>query len=48
VRRADDWSKDIDPILDKIAAQGLHSLTEVERSMLEKARKRMTGNSPQA
>ncbi len=34
-------SKEVDPILDKISAQGLHSLTESERKILEVARKRM-------
>lgn len=31
----------VDPILDKISSKGLHSLTEQERQILEKARKRM-------
>lgn len=31
----------VDPILDKISAKGLHSLTEREREILEKARKHM-------
>jgi membrane associated rhomboid family serine protease len=31
----------VDPILDKISAQGLHSLTEREREILEKARNRL-------
>ena len=39
------WSHDIDPILDKIAAHGIQSLTDAERSMLEDARKRMLGGS---
>ena len=38
-----DWSREIDPILDKIAAQGIQSLTEAERSALERARRRMGG-----
>ncbi len=43
--RGHDWSHDIDPILDKIAAHGIQSLTDTERSLLEKARKRMLGGS---
>jgi len=34
-------SEKVDPILDKIAAHGLHSLTDAERKILETARKRM-------
>lgn len=34
-------SKEVDPILDKISAQGLHSLTERERKILDKARSKM-------
>jgi rhomboid family protein len=34
-------SREIDPILDKIAAHGIHSLTERERKLLEAARARM-------
>ena len=34
-------SKEIDPILDKISAQGIHSLTEREKKILEAARARM-------
>jgi membrane associated rhomboid family serine protease len=34
-------SKKVDPILDKIAAQGIHSLTDAERKILEAARKKM-------
>lgn len=34
-------SKEVDPILDKISAHGIHSLTEQERKILEAARKRM-------
>jgi len=34
-------SREVDPILDKISAQGIHSLTERERRILEKARARM-------
>ena len=36
---ADDFiSKEVDPILDKISAHGIHSLTDKERKILEKAR----------
>ncbi len=34
--------KEVDPILDKISAQGIHSLTARERETLEKARRKMT------
>ena len=34
-------SKEVDPILDKISAQGIHSLTERERKILESARQKM-------
>ncbi len=34
-------SKEVDPILDKIRAHGIHSLTQRERDILEKARARM-------
>jgi len=34
-------SREVDPILDKISAQGIHSLTERERKILEAARARM-------
>ncbi len=34
-------SREVDPILDKISAHGLHSLTERERRILEQARARM-------
>jgi len=34
-------SREVDPILEKIAAQGIHSLTDKERKILEAARKRM-------
>jgi len=34
-------SKEIDPILDKISAHGIHSLTEREQQILEAARKKM-------
>ena len=33
---------EVDPILDKISAQGIQSLTERERKILEKARARMS------
>jgi len=38
-------SREIDPILDKIAKDGIHSLTEAERQALEAARRRMQGRS---
>jgi hypothetical protein len=34
-------SREVDPILDKISAQGIQSLTERERRILEAARERM-------
>ena len=34
-------SKEVDPILDKISAHGIHSLTEQERKILEAARDKM-------
>jgi membrane associated rhomboid family serine protease len=34
-------SKEVDPILDKITAHGIHSLTERERRILEKARSKI-------
>lgn len=34
-------SQKVDPILDKIAAQGIQSLTDAERKVLEAARKKM-------
>ena len=34
-------SKEVDPILDKISAHGIHSLTERERKILDAARKKM-------
>lgn len=49
VRRAEDESSDdfirreVDPILDKISAHGIQSLTERERRILERARERMKG-----
>lgn len=38
---ADFIEREVNPILDKIAAQGIHSLTERERKILESARARM-------
>ncbi|MDE3099210.1 MAG: rhomboid family intramembrane serine protease [Verrucomicrobiota bacterium] len=35
--------QEVDPILEKISAQGIHSLTASEREILEKARAKMTG-----
>jgi len=40
-RAADFISQEVDPILDKISAHGIHSLTERERKILEKARAAM-------
>jgi membrane associated rhomboid family serine protease len=37
----DFMSKEVDPILEKISAHGIHSLTEREKEILEKARSRM-------
>ena len=37
----DFMSRDVDPILDKISKHGIHSLTENERKILEKARSKM-------
>jgi len=34
---------EVDPILDKISAHGIHSLTDREREILERAQKRMSG-----
>jgi len=34
-------SKEVDPILDKISAHGIQSLTDRERNILESARKKM-------
>jgi predicted DNA binding protein len=36
----------VDPILDKISAQGLNSLTDKERKILEAARQRMESRKP--
>jgi tRNA(Ile)-lysidine synthase TilS/MesJ len=35
-------SKEVDPILDKISAHGIQSLTEQERKVLDAARKKMS------
>ena len=40
---ADYIASEVDPILDKIAQHGLHSLTERERQTLDAARRKMTG-----
>jgi len=40
---ADFLSSEVDPILDKISAHGIHSLTAREREILEKAGKKMMG-----
>ena len=40
-RAAEFMTREVDPILDKISAQGLHSLTAKEREILEAARQRM-------
>jgi hypothetical protein len=34
-------SQEVDPILDKISAHGIHSLTEREKKILERARAKM-------
>jgi hypothetical protein len=34
-------TKEVDPILDKISAQGIQSLTDRERKILESARQKM-------
>ncbi len=38
-----DLSREVDPILDKIAQHGMHSLTAAERQKLDDVRRRMTG-----
>ena len=38
---ADFMAQEIDPILDKISAHGIHSLTDRERKILDAARSRM-------
>jgi len=44
-RDEDFISKEVDPILDKISAHGIHSLTPRERQILEMARKKMERRS---
>ena len=41
VAEGDFISREVDPILDKISKQGIHSLSERERRILDKARSRM-------
>jgi membrane associated rhomboid family serine protease len=41
VAEGDFMSREVDPILDKISKQGIHSLTEHERKILDKARSKM-------
>jgi len=41
VAREDFIASEVDPILDKIAKQGIHSLTDRERKILETARSKM-------
>jgi membrane associated rhomboid family serine protease len=41
VAEEDFMSREVDPILDKISKQGIHSLTERERKILDKARSKM-------
>ena len=41
VAEGDFMSREVDPILDKISKQGIHSLTERERKILDKARSKM-------
>ena len=36
-------SREVDPILEKISAHGIHSLTDTERKVLESARSRLSG-----
>jgi len=38
-------SREIDPILEKISAHGMHSLTDKERRLLESARSKLDGRS---
>lgn len=40
--REDFMASEVDPILDKISAHGIHSLTDRERAILEKAQKNMS------
>ena len=41
VAEGDFMSREVDPILDKISKQGIHSLTERERKILDKAKSKM-------
>lgn len=41
--RSADLSAEVDPILDKIAQHGMHSLTATERQKLDEVRRKMTG-----
>jgi hypothetical protein len=41
IPEADFISREVDPILEKISAHGLQSLTERERRVLEKARRKL-------
>ena len=41
VDKGDFISREVDPILDKISKQGIQSLTEDERKILDKARSKM-------
>ena len=41
VAEGDYISREVDPILDKISKHGIHSLTESERQILDKARSKM-------
>ncbi len=41
VAEGDFMSREVDPILDKISTQGIHSLSERERKILDKARSKM-------
>lgn len=41
VAEGDFMSREVDPILDKISKQGIHSLSESERKILDKARSKM-------
>ncbi len=41
VTGTDFMASEVDPILDKISAHGIHSLTTEERNILDRAQKRM-------
>jgi hypothetical protein len=41
VAEGDFMSREVDPILDKISKHGIHSLSESERKILDKARSKM-------